>query len=607
MVNLAASLFGPLAGPECRRALGRGWLILVRLLAGLALWGATLIVLWIWWMSQGTDPAFQPFAVVRTGLGIVEGMLVTIALVLGPAVLAGSIAGEKERGVMALLLSTGVSAREIVVGRLAGKLSQVAMIVLAGWPAVVALAALAGMSPGTFAVLLALPASVALGGGGLAVLASTVSRRGRDALLTVYLLDLLFLLSPLGARAGLSSRVVAWLGTLNPFAGLADLVWLERATPALVSIGLWLAIGLLATSVAARQLRTSSLRPLDGERAGRLAKRRGRVPPVDETRPMLWKELFVERMGALGGLGWWLGALMVVLLGGGSLVLGGMIAWSYVDGSDPAWARSLLSITIGESSFFVGWLIQWAVGLRAAVTIASERERGTWDALLTSPLEGPEIVRAKLWGSLHALRWLFLSALVSWTIAAVCDAISWKAYADAVIGTAILAAFMAAVGVRTSLSAATATRSMAITIGVWLLTRVLVTVAAAILFGVGLLLVSMTMWIASIGSTAWLAPTFRFVGYLWPLINYGLYVAITALLITDTRLRFDRIAGRMTAGRVANALDAVIHGQPRDPWRRKIASPEVDPLPGDDDEIVFRGAEPGIEPSEPSPAIASKS
>ena len=37
---------------------------------------------------------------------------------------------------------------------------------------------------------------------------------------------------------------------------------------------------------------------------------------------------------------------------------------------------------------FIGFLIQWAIGLRAAVAISSERERGTWDALLTSPLEG---------------------------------------------------------------------------------------------------------------------------------------------------------------------------------------------------------------------------
>jgi len=80
-------------------------------------------------------------------------MLVTIALVMGPAVLAGSIAGEKERGVMALLLTTRVTPREIIAGRLTGKLTQVAMALLVGLPAVVALTALAGMRPPTLAAL----------------------------------------------------------------------------------------------------------------------------------------------------------------------------------------------------------------------------------------------------------------------------------------------------------------------------------------------------------------------------------------------------------------------------------------------------------------------
>ena len=199
MANLASLLVGPLAGPECRRALGRGWLIVVRVLGALAMMGAALIVFWVWWAEQGSNLYYLPYFIVRWGLTTLEGMLLTISLVLGPAVLAGSIAGEKERGVMALLLTTRVAPREIILGRLTGKLTQAAMVMMAGLPAVVALGSLAGLGPVYLAVLLGLPAAVALGGGGLAVLSSTLSRRGRDALLTVYLLDVLFLLSPLGA------------------------------------------------------------------------------------------------------------------------------------------------------------------------------------------------------------------------------------------------------------------------------------------------------------------------------------------------------------------------------------------------------------------------
>ena len=72
----------------------------------------------------------------------------------------------------------------------------------------------------------------------------------------------------------------------------------------------------------------------------------------------------------------------------------------------------------------MGWLLQWAVGLRAAVSIASERERGTWDALLMSPLEPGEIVRAKLFGSLYALRWMVGAMILAWTLAVVVGAVS---------------------------------------------------------------------------------------------------------------------------------------------------------------------------------------
>jgi ABC-type transport system involved in multi-copper enzyme maturation permease subunit len=566
MADLASVLVGPLAGPECKRALGRGWVILVRVLAALALLGAALIVLWFCWISRQTDPYFQPFWYASYGLITLEGMLVTIALVLAPAVLAGSIAGEKERGIMGLLLTTRVSPREIILGRLTGKLSQVAMVALAGVPAAAALAGLVGMRMGTLAVLLGLPAAVAVGGGGIAVLASTVSRRGRDALLTVYLLEVLFLLSPLSTMTGWLSDALDWLGMLNPFMGLPALVWGDALTPSLVASGLWLAIGLAAAAVAGWRLRPATLRPLDGERVLRRGKARGHVPPVDENRPMLWKELYIERVGALGGFGWWLGAILVVLLGGGSLVLAALVAGSGVIAIDASRARDLMRLTLGNTASILECLIEWAVGLRAAVAISSERERGTWDAILTSPLEGRAIIWGKLRGSLHALRWLLAATLLAWTLAALCGAIRPDDYAETVLETMAVATFMAAVGVRTSLSAATATRAMVITIGVWLGASVVVTITAGMLFLVGGALVWLTLQLAAPGSVsfpAWMISAGR---YLWPALNDAIYLVITLMLVADTGLRFDRLAGRMAGGRMATAVDRLIHGKPTAPW-----------------------------------------
>jgi ABC-type Na+ efflux pump permease subunit len=578
MANVVNVLVGPLAGPECRRALGRGWIILVRLLAALALLGAVLITLWIWWAFTLSDPAYMPYGVLRGGLIAVEVMMLTIALVLGPAVLAGSIAGEKQRGVLALLLTTRVNTHEIIAGRLLGKLTQVAMILLVGMPAVVVLAGLAGMQWPVLGLLLALPAAVAVGGAGLAVLTSTLSRRGRDALLTVYLLDVFFLMTPMGWRLGWSSGLVEALGALNPFVCLVALVWSEERGLALVSIELWLAIGLVASGLAAWRLRPAALRPLDSERVGRGLLRRGRIPPVNEKRPMLWKELYIERVAALGGLGYWLVGFLCIALTGGSLILGGL----YALGIEPIPAQGMLGWAVGGSILYFGWMVEWAVGLRAAVAIASERERGTWEAILTSPLEGREIVRAKLRGSLHALRWLFASILLAWTVAVLCRSISRLDYITEVISTAILASFMAAVGVRTSLTAPTATRAMATTIGVWLGSKVAVVVVARILVFVAFLFLLLTFSLATVGGVAppprWVLAMFN---YAW-VVDNAIYLLLTVLLVSDTRLRFDRLAGRMTAGRLATSLDVLIHGKPKNPWRRRKDRQETLPQSASD-------------------------
>ncbi|MHC5540159.1 ABC transporter permease, partial [Singulisphaera rosea] len=91
-MNLAAMVLGPLAGIECRRGVARGWLILVRTLAAIGILGVALVVFWVAWTFQRLNPLYQPYAAFRMGLTIVEGMMLTVALVLAPAVLAGSLA-----------------------------------------------------------------------------------------------------------------------------------------------------------------------------------------------------------------------------------------------------------------------------------------------------------------------------------------------------------------------------------------------------------------------------------------------------------------------------------------------------------------------------------
>jgi|GEM_PF-1465561 len=562
--------FGPLVELECRRALGRGWLILFRTLTAVAIFTVAMIALWYADICVAADPSHLPFIELRTGLVAVEGVLVTFALVLAPAIMAGSLAGEKERGALGLLLTTRVTPREVVLGRFAGKLSQLAMILFAGLPAVVLLGPLTGSTPGITGLLLLLPLAVGFGSGGLALAVSAVSRRGRDALLSVYLLDLVFLLIPLADSLGVGLGPFERLTVLNPYTCLGGLIWKEQVDETWLSIGLWSGMGMLGLGVASWRLAPACLAQLDGARIGRVRLgRRRRVPALGD-RPMVWKELYVESAGKLGGLGWWVGAGLSLLLVGGSLAMAGGMLWERWRGQDlgwSTWGRTMLGTGVGGSAMFVAWLIEWAIGLRAAVTIASERERGTWDAILTSPLEAREIIRAKLWGSLYALRWLFAAALLAWTVTVVATAMTPSDYFSLVIGTLATGAFMAAVGIRTSLSATTATRAMAMTIGIWL--------GALFLFSILSFILKAITWITVLFALTLLAEPAPVNALNTPMIRHLMdvvelattnapYLVVTLLLVSLTSLRFDRLAGRSAGGRFAVATDQFLRQSERE-------------------------------------------
>jgi ABC-type transport system involved in multi-copper enzyme maturation permease subunit len=584
-VNAATLLFGHLAGPECRRALARGWLIVVRTLVGAVLATIVAFALWMWWLSSLGDPYASPGFTLAVALAITAPILLTIVVVQAPAVLAGSLAGERERGVLQLLLTTAVSPREIVSGRLLGKLSQVAMIVLAGIPIVAILAAWNGLSLVELVTLFLLLGAVGLGGGGLAVGASVISRRGRDALLSVYILMLVLVLSPMLTALGLPVWIGRWLESFNPYSSMNHLVWEGDIAPALATAGFWLVMGLTGMAVAAWRLRPTCLALGDTVKKSH---RRLWVPVLGD-RPMLWKELYIERAGTLGRFGRWMGVLITALIGGGSVVLGVMVLSPLVWSGDTnwsLWATNTLSAALaGGNGRFMGWLLQCAIGLRAAVSIAAERERGTWDALLMSPLEPGEIVRAKLSGSMHALRWMAGAMVLAWTLALIIGAVGLGDYVEWIAANATAGALMAAVGVRCSLSLPTATKAMTWTIGLWIASAIVLSflafsiIAIVMLFCLAVWGVAIQYGLATINSPPWFPMRFE-TG--WPISLDLITVFVTGLIVLDTSLRFDRIAGRMAGGAVATGVDRWLHGHAIQPVfvpDKKKASARTKALP----------------------------
>jgi ABC-type transport system involved in multi-copper enzyme maturation permease subunit len=609
MLNLLEFFAGPLAPVECRRVLGRGWVPWVRSAAAVLLGGALIVTVWTWWLCALFLPNYRPTAALEVGLAAAIGLAVGVALLLTPAMLAGALAGERDRGTLALLLTTRVTPREIVAGRLSGRVAAVALALLAGVPAVAALAGLLGLSGWITALALALPLAVAVGGGGLALAASVVARRGREALMAVYLVDLVLVLGPALGRPFVPPVVWTAVAALNPFGALGPLVIDRDAGPALRTVAVWTALGLAGVAWAGWRMVPIYLRQMEGERPRRGRRRSFRWLSIAD-RPMLWKELHTEAAGRRGwvvrGLSWLLMAVMfgssaalatVTLLANrlppelrgadldadldapqiaapvadeaaslDSLATEELGAngenatdpldtsleesWSQVQPTHPLvlWQQRL-GKWLNYSALPLGWLLQWAIALRASVAIVAEREASTWDTLLTTPLEPAEIIWSKIGGSLYALRGLLAVAAISWTVAWLCGGFSTDEFWSLIATTLVVGAFMAAVGVWASLSASSATWAMTIALGVWLGAVIVIGAMTLFLIALGSLLLTIVwMWGVGLGVADMTGSGpfayFSF-GAVWTTIRLALYALGAILVGWYCRRYFDLLAGRV--------------------------------------------------------------
>jgi ABC-type transport system involved in multi-copper enzyme maturation permease subunit len=218
----------------------------------------------------------------------------------------------------------------------------------------------------------------------------------------------------------------------------------------------------------------------------------------------------------------------------------------------------------------LSWLLQWAIGLRAAVAIASEREQHTWDSLLTSPLEGQQIVWPKIGGSLYAMRGLLAVALLSWTVAAVSGSITPLDGVQLVAFAAVLCTFMAAVGVWASITSSTVTRAMTLALGIWLAAGAISFVVAALVASIVMVVILLFhLWMAALGLTPFrAAPPFPIsFGAGIELLRLVQYVGATLLVGWYCRRRFDELAGRSSGRRLryvpADALAPVRASAPQ--------------------------------------------
>jgi ABC-type transport system involved in multi-copper enzyme maturation permease subunit len=346
-----------------------------------------------------------------------------LLLLVTPAFVAGAVTDEKRRGTLQYLLTTDLESRHIVLGKLIGRVAQVALVLLAGLPLFALLAGFGGLPPITLvfsAAVLVMPL-FALASGTL--LSSVLCRQTRDAVLAFYLVCVV-----LGLVVWAGGGLFLYLDPLYMLApaygasGSLDLA--EAGRRLLVGSLLWGGAGTAFLTAAAARLRPAYIKELERLRPERLDFSAADRVPIDDE-PVRWRESNVEGLApnpSLRRVPQWLAiALIASLTTLSSLVI---LYLALAPGVGTAEVlRGLLQLNVRKVALLLqdsstGFLIQSVVvmlvaslivGIRCSGAISTEREKQTWEGVLLTPLTAKQIIRGKMWGIMSSSYWYLLA------------------------------------------------------------------------------------------------------------------------------------------------------------------------------------------------------
>src|SRR3954451_13412883 len=348
-------------------------------------------------------------------------MLLGLVGLAAPAATAGAICLDKARGNLTLLFSTQVTDAEIVLGKLAARLVPVLGLIACAAPVQTVATLLGGIDPSMVigAILVCLACGVF--GCTLALTLSVWGRKTHEVLLATYAFGIFYLLAaPIWAGMVpmlLPRWALAWLPgymALLPYNPVVlVLAPLGGGPPGSGPIGLgeqarFCALGLLTSALLAaaatwriravviRQSgRGEATRRADhpaGARRGPLARLARLLPsPSLDSNPVLWREWHRRRPSRWSVAVW---GLFGVLSGGFSL-------WVIVEALNRALPGAPgIGGVISGVHVSAGLLL---LSISAVTSLAEERQRGSLDVLLATPLSTRSIVLGKWWGAFRGV------------------------------------------------------------------------------------------------------------------------------------------------------------------------------------------------------------
>lgn len=346
---------------------------------------------------------------------------------LAPVFTAGAISQEKDAETFNVLLTTPLSNAQIVLGSLLSRLFFVVVLLISGLPVFCITMIFGGVTTDQIFLSFGIAACTALLTGSLAILISVVKIGTRTTVFSFYAGIGLYLLAGLVVGLWPGSHVpesipeggthgMTWLAPFHPIWALlvalkqvpvpdapmvANYVWpfnrMLASPPAAYMVATFVvSAGIVAFSTlfVRRGIKQGEVgwwsRLLPGRAAGRVGEAGEKTRRVRRVwaNPVAWREAVTKGSPASSRL-----ACYGFIIGGA--VAGGFIIMEYASGSLPlVAARQWLSGLIA-----VEFIIVMLMGVNtAAMAITREREAGTIELLLTTPLTSRYIILGKLRG-----------------------------------------------------------------------------------------------------------------------------------------------------------------------------------------------------------------
>ena len=417
--------------------------------------GALLAIIATCWLvitgSQSITTAGDTARFGATLMRILAPLQLTLAMLAAAMTSAVSVSAEKDRRTLELLLVSRLTDTQLVVGKLAGSLVRVLLLLLAAVPMFALAGLFGGITPAQLARVFIVTAAAALAAASIATTVAFWKETTFQTLaITAFALVAWIAAGEIaagaaGPAAGAAvSPPRALFAALGPAGGRTYLPFLAT------SAGLIAAANLIGISQVRRWNVALERRREPAEAAG-AAGRPKREPRVVWENPILWREICTKAHGrriVFVRIAWF-------------LLFAAAVAGIATEARSPRPDR--LTVAIAVIPMALASLL--AVTALAVTSITTERDRGAFDVLLVTDLEPKEFVWGKLLGVLAVAREIVLLPLL------LCGALVFAGIASVengiylAVGMAILLFFAAVLGLHVGLSYPASRRAIAVALG----------------------------------------------------------------------------------------------------------------------------------------------